>query len=66
MNDNPDIASDWKGKVLMHIHAEENDKPKKQKETADPELKNKARELGFLEEEDYELMVEIGQGVTLP
>lgn len=66
MNDNPDIASDWKGKVLMHIHAEENDKPKKAMETADPEIKKRAKELGFLDEEDYELMVEIGQGVTLP
>ena len=66
MNDNPDIASDWKGKVLMHIRAEENDKPKKAMEAADPELKQRAKELGFLEEEAYELMVEIGQGVTLP
>lgn len=36
MNDNPDIASDWKGKVLMHIKAEENDKPRKAMEEADP------------------------------
>ena len=29
MNDNPELGSDWKGCILMHIHAEENDKPKK-------------------------------------
>ena len=66
MNDNPDIASDWKGKVLMHVHAEENDKPRKAMEQADAELKQRAKELGFLDEEEYELLVEIGQGVTLP
>ena len=30
MNNNPEIASDWKGKVLLHIQATENDKPQKQ------------------------------------
>ena len=66
MNDNPDSASDWKGKVLMHVQAEENDKPKKAMETGDPEIKKRAVEEGFLEVETYEVMVEIGQGVTLP
>lgn len=36
MNSNPEIASDWKGMVLLHIAAEENDKPKKGMETMDP------------------------------
>lgn len=29
MNENPELASDWKGNILMHIEAVENDKPKK-------------------------------------
>ena len=70
MNENPDIASKWKGMVLLHIQAEANDKPKKSVETMDPEIKKNAEELGFLGEEtgndDYELMVEVGQGILLP
>jgi len=29
MNANPEIASDWKGSILMHVATYENDKPKK-------------------------------------
>ena len=29
MDKNPQLASMWKGQVLVHIHAEMNDKPKK-------------------------------------
>ena len=32
----------------------------------DPDIKKKAIELKYLEKEDYELMIEIGQGITLP
>ena len=65
MNENPDIASDWKGMVLMHIEAGENDKPRKGVETMDPEIVRSAEDLGFLgkdeeTKEDYELLVEIG------
>ena len=27
MNESPDLASDWKGFVLLHVKATENDKP---------------------------------------
>lgn len=29
MNENPELASDWKGSILLHISAQENDKPRK-------------------------------------
>ena len=29
MNANPELASDWKGSILMHVSAKEDDKPKK-------------------------------------
>ena len=66
MNNNPEIASDWKGRVLLHIQAKENDKPMKTVSQMDPDIKKKAIELKYLEKEDYELMIEIGQGITLP
>ena len=31
----------------------------------DPEIKKQAKEQGYLNKEDYQLMIEIGQGVTL-
>ena len=73
MNENPDIASKWKGMVLLHIQAEANDKPKKGVETMDPEIQKNAEELGFLGENGstdndstYELIAEVGQGIALP
>ena len=66
MNKNPNHASDWKGIVLLHIEAEENEKPKKTVETMNPEIKKAAIEKGFYDKEEHELLIEIGQGVTLP
>lgn len=39
MDANPEIASDWKGSILMHISAIENDKPKKGVEDLSDEKK---------------------------
>ena len=66
VNKNPNHASDWKGIVLLHIEAEENEKPKKTVETMNPEIKKTAIEKGFYDKEEHELLIEIGQGVTLP
>lgn len=66
MNENPDIASDWKGQILMHISAEENDKPKKGVENIDSTLKEEAKEKGYYTKEDYQFLIEVGQGITLP
>lgn len=66
MNENPEIASDWKGMVLFHISAVENDKPKKGIETMLPDIRKQALDFGFFEMDTYEMVIEIGQGVTLP
>ena len=87
MNDNPELASDWKGNILMHIEAVENDKPKKdvqpinddkkkpkdasdgsdkEEEEQKPGLKTRAKDEGWYHKDDYEMMIEIGQGITLP
>lgn len=66
MNENPDLASDWKGHVLLHIGAKENDKPQKGVKTMDPEIKKRAVAEGYLKKEQYRVLIEIGQGITLP
>ena len=60
MNKNPDIASDWKGRVLLHIQSEELDKPKKGMEQMDPEVKKQAGAEGYFDLEPYEFLFEIG------
>ena len=60
MNMNPDIASDWKGRVLLHIQSEELDKPKKGMEQMDPEVKKQAAAEGYFDLEPYEFLFEIG------
>lgn len=47
MNQNPDIASDWKGQVLIHISAVETDKPMKGVIDLDFALKEEAKEKGY-------------------
>lgn len=48
---------------MPDLKPEDNSKDKPEKK---PDLKQLAKELGYLDEEDYDLVVEIGQGVTLP
>ena len=51
MNESPDLASDWKGFVLLHVKATENDKPQKGMKTMDSEIKKRAFAEGYLKKE---------------
>lgn len=66
MNESPDLASDWKGFVLLHIQAKEDDKPQKGMKNMDPEIKKRAMAEGYLKKELYQVQIEVGQGITLP
>ena len=64
MNSNPDIASNWKGRVLLKIDCKKTDKPVakvlsiKQEEVAKAAIYTKPK--------DYKVFAEIGQGIALP
>ena len=60
MNDNPEIASHWRGRMLLEISCEECDKPKKGVEKLDPEIRAAAEAAGFFEEEEFEIWCEFG------
>jgi len=42
MNDNPEFASQWKGRLLMHISCEESKHPEKKEISLEPHIKQAA------------------------
>jgi hypothetical protein len=66
MNDNPEMASHWRGRMLLQIFCEEDDKPKKGVQKLDQEVKDQAVEQGYFNDEEYEMFLEFGQGIALP
>jgi len=66
MNEEPEYASQWKGRILLHLHAEEVKNPEMKLAPLAPELKEYATHQRAYEQETFELMAEIGQGICLP
>ena len=64
MNENPEMASNWKGRIMIGFVAEKVEKPemKIQKIPAEP-VKESAQ---FADEREFEVIAEVGQGVSLP
>jgi len=50
MNDNPEMASHWRGRILLEISMEPDDKPKKGCEKLEPEIRQAAEDAGFFAE----------------
>jgi hypothetical protein len=64
MNSNPEVASTWKGRILMQVTAEKTEKPQclmQPCSEADIQLSKP-----YLKKHDYEIICEVGQGVSLP
>ena len=66
MNDNPEIASTWKGRILMHISAYDTKAPEVKVAPLDPEFKVFAQKSGAYALEEYQVLVEFGSGICLP
>lgn len=64
MNDNPEVASFWKGRVLIQVTCEETENPELKVEKIDKEVVEDAR--AFLRMKSYDFIAEIGQAVALP
>ena len=58
MNENPEIASTWKGRILMQIEAFKTEKPVILCQNINEDDKKKAQP--YLYEKDYEIIAEIG------
>lgn len=65
MNEHPEVGNTWRGKVLMHFEFEDTDKPLKQVKPIDPKIRDEAGKAA-LKEEEFELLMEIAQGVGMP
>ena len=64
MNENPEIASNWKGRVLLKIDCQKTEKPvAKVKYIVQEEV---AKAAIHTKPKDYKILAEIGQGIALP
>ena len=64
MNSNPELASTWKGRILIQVVAEKTEKPVIKVEDLPDEIVELS--LPFLELREYEIIAEVGQGIALP
>ncbi len=64
MNENPEIASNWKGRILMQVTAEKTEKPLCLMRQLPKEEVEKAAVL--YQTHEFEVIAEVGQGVSLP
>lgn len=64
MNENPDIASTWKGRLLMQVTATKTESPELGvNEIPEDQLEGAQK---FMELKEYEMIAEVGQGLYLP
>ena len=66
MNENPELASDWKGRVLMHLQACDAQYPEFNVVDASEELLALCKEQKCYEPRKFELIFEVGAGICLP
>lgn len=66
MNEFPEIASTWKGRILMHVQAYDTKNPEMKLAVLDPEFKTAAMKSGAFNQEEYEIIAEFGSGICLP
>lgn len=64
MNANPDLASTWKGRVLMQVTAEKVEKPEIKVVNLDEATIDAA--FMYTVTHEYEIIAEIGVGIALP
>ena len=64
MNNNPEYASNWKGRLLLQYYAEDTKHPEMKIEDISNSVKQDAAK--WVTQTEYELMVEIGTGICLP
>jgi len=64
MNHNPELASTWKGRILMQVVAEKTDKPIIKLQDLDEKVQELANP--YLKPSEFEIIAEVGMGISLP
>ena len=66
MNEQPELGSAWKGRILMQIESEDAKHPERKEQALEDNIKQQAIQLGFFEDHEYEVIGEVGMGISLP
>lgn len=70
MNSNPEGASTWKGRILMKVEAHKTERPVCKSQEIPEEEGKEGTALDeakpYLEDREYEVIAEVGQGIALP
>ena len=66
MNDNPELASAWKGRLLMQIESEDCKHPERREQALEETIKQRAIDAGMFMQQEYEIIAEVGMGICLP
>ena len=66
MNSNPEVASTWKGRILMKVEAKKTERPVCKSQEIDEESGGLDEAEPYLEDRDFEVIAEVGQGIALP
>jgi hypothetical protein len=64
MNANPDLASTWKGRILMQVTAEKTEGPQIKLQELQEDVVHTCNP--YLIPHEFELIAEVGQGIALP
>lgn len=66
MDENPELGSSWKGRILMHVECKNADHPERRIQTLEEQVKQDAINLGFFNDKEYDIIAEVGMGICLP
>ena len=66
MNEDPEHASAWVGRILMHTQCISDQQPILKVEQIDDTIKQMAADLGFFQEKEYSINLHVEEGENLP
>ena len=66
MNDYPEIASTWKGRILTHISVYDTKAPEMKVIPLDNDFKQQCMQAGAFDNHEFEIIAEVGAGICLP
>ena len=66
MNANPELASTWKGRVLLQCEAYQTEKPVAKTQDVDAAILKSREYIEAIEMKSYSIIAQVGQAVALP
>lgn len=60
------MGSAWKGRILMQIEAADAKHPERKSQALEDTIKQDAISLGFFQEHEFDIIAEVGMGISLP